>query len=423
RRGDDVWTNYSAATTDDDGSPPFTGLVGDNVQAVVADGDRVWVGSAEAVWNGQRRGYDDGGVSVFDGEKWTARTVASTGGTEAGLRSGGVAALAVGCDGALWIGSGTSWTDGAGVDVLVARSAPHDPAQDAWGRFAFPDLASDEVAAMAADCAGAAMWVGSRDHSLKGDWSDGGLARFAAATGAWSRFDAADGLESYSAGRIRGEALSVAVAPGGGVWVGSFGTRRMTQEELIATAPYWPAVVNRFTGDRWSHTIFEDLGRVGSVAVAADGTVWAAATRGGAARDSVDPENWRSDRRLPGVLLLAEDGVWRGLDEHTGGLPANDVSVVAVDPEGGVWVGTEGWGLGVYRPGEAPSTATPTTDAPSPTPSPPATLAPSPGTSATPGGTPTATAVGPGATATATGPRPTPAYRIFLPAAYVSGGA
>jgi hypothetical protein len=301
--------------------------------------------------------------------------------------------LEVGCGGELWIGTGADWTEGRGVSVLTAP-APHDPAQDTWSAFEFPDVASNEVADVATDCERGRVWVGSWHHTINGGWADGGVARLQASTGEWTRYDETSGLDTYSAGRIKGEAGSLAVAADGDVWVGAFGTTAMTEAALIGSAPYWPASVNRLDGDDWSVTTFPGLGWIGSLALDGEGAVWAATTRGGTARDSTDPDNWRNDRYLPGLLIWSADG-WHRLTASAAGQPSNDIAAVAAAPDGTVWVATEGWGLARYGPNDAAPTPTRENDAPSPTPSstptatPTGLVSPTPTGSRTPSASPT----------------------------------
>ncbi|MFQ5460433.1 MAG: two-component regulator propeller domain-containing protein, partial [Anaerolineae bacterium] len=194
---------------------------------------------------------------------------------------------------------------------------------------------------------------------------------------------------------------------------GTYGQADTTQKRLIEDRPYWPAVLNTWDGAAWSARVFAGAGWVSSQARDASGAVWVALSRGGAARESIDPENWRFDRHLPG-LMREDGGTWQGLGTAAG-LPANDVTVVAVAPDGAVWVGTQGWGLGEYRPEAAAPTATATSAA-----RPPAATATREATAT--GGvtaTPSVTAPTPGgatATPTRAGTRPAGGATLYLPA-------
>jgi len=417
-RHDDTWTHHTAAGTDADGAAPWTGLAGDNVHAVLADGERVWFGSTESTWDQGRRAYADGGLSVFDGEQWTARTVATSGGADGGPLSGSVSSLAAGCKGELWVGTGNAWDYwGGGVNELTPGASVHDRSGDRWVRHRHPALASNNTTGIAVNCSELRAWVSAEHHVTQGEppgmagagnLVGGGMAVRDMTAGTWTRFGKREGFESYARSFIDGEATTVTLGPDGTVWAGAYGTRAMETSQLVSMRPFYPAVLNAraFGAGAWANHVFRGAGYVSSVAVDGDGRVWAATSRGGAARDSGRPENWRVDRDRGGLMVL-DDGAWLRLDTANSGLPSNDLSVVAVAPNGDVWVASEGWGVARYMVGEAAPTPTATSDAPTPTasPTPPVT----PGTAE-----PTPTSDG-----TATGqPRPTlapGANELFLP--------
>jgi ligand-binding sensor domain-containing protein len=390
---DDEWSHFSRLGTDADGRYPWTGLAGDNVQALAIQGDRVWLGSVESLWNQGRKAYDDGGLSVFDGRSWTARTVESTGGADQGLQFGGVTSLAKGCQGDLWIGTGSQAAAlGDGVAVLKPGASVHQPTQDSWAHHRFPELASNNTSAIDIDCASGEVWVASAHHrsvaddkgSPSGLLIGGGVARFAVADDRWTVSDTRSGLESFQKGSLRAEALSVAALGDGRALVGTYGTRSTTGQQIIAERPYWPAALNLGAGDSWSNRVFEQGGMLRALAIDGRGRVWAGTSRGGAASESVAPEGWRQDRDMPGLFVfdspdLSEQPVELSV-EHSG-IASTDISAIAVAPWDGeeIWIGSEGWGLMRYRAAGTPPTATPALDPP-PTPTDGAALAtPTPG--------------------------------------------
>jgi hypothetical protein len=413
---DDVWRSYTARSTDDNGQLPWSGLVGDNVHAVLVAGDRVWAGAAETVWDAAKGRYADGGLSLFDGSAWTARRVDNTG-SPAGLKDGSVSALARGCAGELWVTTGTAADNsGGGVMSLVVAGDGRTLATDRWQSSAYPELPSNNILDVSVDCAAGKVWVAAAHHDISGKWEGGGAAVRDLSTGKWTKYDAANGLESYrdaSPGiRVDAEARSVLAGPNGSAWVGTYGTRSLKTAELVKTRPYWPAVANRFDGQAWQADVLRGAGWVSSIARDLDGRLWYGTSRGGLAREDAEPENWRVDRVLPGPVtsptptprasatasrtptpprtpqatrtatavpprelagqgggLFIQDGTsWVRLDMGSSGIPANDISVVAVGPDGDVWVGTEGWGLARLELGADPPTPTPTPDLLTPTP-------------------------------------------------------
>ncbi|MFN2115816.1 MAG: two-component regulator propeller domain-containing protein [Anaerolineae bacterium] len=363
--GDDNWTTYDTLSTDGNGAPPWTGLSGDNVQALLLRGDEVWVGSAQTQWDGSSKRFVDGGLSVFDGSQWTARPAGnSASGDELGR--GGVSALADGCDDELWLTTGNNWDHrGSGVYALQTGGSIHSTGDDTWQPHRFPQVASANAGAIATDCDRRRVWVGST-HQLNdsetggpiGQWAKGGVSMLSLGSGAWTKYDTSDGLESYDAGDIDAEIVTIAGGPNGTVWAGAYGTSDMDAASLVATKPYWPAVVNTWNGSAWSHQVLDLAGLVSSVALDTDGRLWVATSRGGAARTSVNPDNWPSDHGLGG-LYVKQGSAWSRLLARSHGIPSNDLSVVRVAPDGSVWVGTEGWGLARFEPGAEGPTATP----------------------------------------------------------------
>jgi ligand-binding sensor domain-containing protein len=288
-----------------------------------------------------------------------------------------VSALAGGCDGELWIGTGNQWDNvGSGLTVRAAGTDVHTPAADRLTRHVYPQVASANTNAIAADCARRRVWVGHMHHVNTaetggpiGQWAGGGLSRWDLGAASWARFGSQDGLETFAAAGIRGEVASVAVDAAGAVWAGAFGTTSMDAGALVATRPYWPAVLNRFYGSAWENWTFDRSGVVSSVALDRGGRVWAATSRHGMTRDSVSPDNWPTGDAVGG-LMVGTGTQWARFTSRDDGLPSNDVSVVREAPDGTIWIGTLGWGMARFEPGAPPRTATPTRNLPTRTPSP-----------------------------------------------------
>ena len=398
---DDVWKVYNTVNTDPDGKVPWTGLTGNNVHAVMLRGDQVWAGSATTAWDGKV--YSDGGLAVFDGSRWTARTVASTKrGNVPGLRSNGVTALAAGCGNEVWAATGSPWdVAGTGLDRLKLGASVHDAAADAWTAFSYPKLPSNNLTDVALDCAAGTAWVAAAHHLSEPDpisgtgggrWTGGGVGAGKLSDDSWARFDVTSGLESFGENGSKGEAFAVLPAPDGGVWAGTLGSKGLSAAAMVAQKPYFTAQLNRRTGSTWSKESFVGAGWISGIARDGEGRLWVATSRGGLAREAADPEGWRTDRRNGG-LRVHDGAAWRTLDVAGSGIPSNDISAVAVAPNGDVWIATDGWGMARFAVGAATPTPTSTVVVPTlePSPTTPATLSPTPG-----GGTvePTPTAVG-----------------------------
>jgi hypothetical protein len=384
---DDIWQQHTTVSTDADGKPPWAGLPGNNVLAIAVNGDQVWLGSTQTEWNATAKAYQDGGLALFDGARWTSRTVDTTKkGQTPGLRANGIASLATGCAGEVWVGLGSPWDFvGAGVNLLKPGTAIHDLAADTWTSYNYPELASNNTTDLAVDCAAGKVWVAAQHHisesvmgSPGGNWVGGGVAVQDVASGKWTRYDVGTGLQSYGKGTVKGEAQSVAVGPGGTAWVGAYGTKDMETATLVKQKPYWPAILNAWGGSAWTNQSFPGAGWPSSIARDAAGRLWVTTSRGGLARESYEPESWRVDR-VGGGLRVFDGSAWTTLDVAASGLPSNDLSVVAVAPDGDIWVGSDGFGLARFEVGATLPTPTPDFGAPSPTPT------------ATPSATPTET--------------------------------
>jgi len=381
---DDIWTHYTTLGTDADGRAPWSGLAGDNVHAVEVRGDRIWFGSIESVWHRpdpEMPGwYLDGGLSVFSGGSWTVRNVENTGGEEVGLRDASVSAIASGCDGELWIGTGNPWdANGAGVAALSVPGSVHVRTEDVWalhdyaGKAELDSIPSRNITSISVDCSSRDVWASGTHHvklpeggSPGGILMGGGASDYDLDLGAWTRHDTRHGLQSFASGEILAEAITVLADSGGAAWVGTYGNPDMDSGDLIESKPYWPAKLNRWDGAEWSADTFERGGWVSSVARDLDGRLWAATSRGGAAREAIDPDTWRADHDVAGLWLRGEEG-WEALWAAGNGPASNDNAVVRVAPDGSVWVGSEGGGIARFRSGDAEPTPTPTTTGPRPT--------------------------------------------------------
>jgi hypothetical protein len=170
------------------------------------------------------------------------------------------------------------------------------------------------------------MWAGSQY----------GISHFA---GAWTTYTAGKDLPG-------GNVLSVAVAPDGAIWVGTYS-----------------GGVSRFYGASWTTFSTADGlldANVYAIAVGYDGTVWAGTHIGLA---HFDGSTWVSYTAADGLstpsttdLVVARDGsvwgaAWPGVYHFDGstwtfytvddGLPGENINAIAIDNDNTVWVGGE----------------------------------------------------------------------------------
>ncbi len=408
---DDTWTQFTKEGTDNNGRKPWSGLGSNNVSSLAMDGDNVWFGTQSVTVEGFR--FTDGGLSVYDGDRWTNRTVASTGGSSAGLRWDPITAVGLGCHGEIWVGLGILGESfGFGINVLDPRGAPHDTTNDAWwSPFEYDRIVSNLITGISPNCDRDRLWVAGAPFQTDFGPRGGGVGMYDYGAGRWTNYTTNDGLESYIGSGTTGQGQSVTVGPSGQAWAGTWGTTDMPRVDLIANWPYVPAVVNWFQDGNWQHRVWDGDGWVSSIAVDENGVTWVGTSRGGLDIDQNGQEDDEVAGRGAGGIHLTNGTDWVTWTPDNSPLAADDIAVIRVAPDGDVWVGTSGWGVMRFHPGE-PATPTPTrtsTPAP-PTPTSTDTATPTPTSTATPTATltssvtPTPTSTSP---ATFT-PTPTP---------------
>jgi ligand-binding sensor domain-containing protein len=294
--GTATWRTYDVAD----------GLPSQDITAVaVGDDGWVWAGS-----------YDNG-VAVLEpgATRWTAiapeKFVAGDDATaKSGPGAARVADIAVGPDGRVWVAHGREDVDKPALSVYA-------PADRAWhhispvtpGTDATDGPATDHVLALAFDDEGV-LWLGT--------WGRG-IQTFDASADTWARITAQDGL--------CGDNVWALATDRGNVWAACEGDRG---------AAHWD-------GDQW--TIWRTDGANGSGAGLPTDAVRAVA----AARDVV----WLGTNGVGsgGLGIVPVDGASVGepLSTSLTTPPSNDVTALAVDPEGGdLYAGTRGQGLMIF---------------------------------------------------------------------------
>lgn len=408
---DDTWTQFTKENTDDVGQHPWSGLSSNNLTSLAIDGDDVWFGgrSVKGEWRTEGWVWLDGGLSVYNGEDWTNRTMASTGGGSAGLRGDTLSDVAVGCQDEIWIGVGGYDPDigplGLGINILDPAGAPHNLTNDEWrDPFQYDQILSNLITEIVPDCERGRMWIGHAPHLTDFGLRGGGVGYYAYATEQWTQYTTADGIESYvtvnTTGQdTTGEVQSVAMGSDGRVWAGTWGTQTMTRVDLISDWPYVPAVVNTFQDSNWQSRQFDYDGWVSAIAEDQNGVVWIGTSRGGIDTNQDGQEDDDVSGRAKGGIHLTDGTDWVTWIPDTpstnlaqrSSLVTNDIAVIEVGPDGDVWIGTQGWGVMRFHPGE-PATATPTTTSVEPaTPTPTSTITPTPTDISPPSPTPTPT--------------------------------
>jgi signal transduction histidine kinase/ligand-binding sensor domain-containing protein len=184
---------------------------------------------------------------------------------------------------------GNLWAGSNGSGVMRLRDGPFTSFTTREG------LSHDFVYAIREDAQGT-LWAGTSD----------GLNRFDGR--AWTQ-------EPSCGGRLHNVVRSLALAPDGALWAGTYGTG-----------------VCRRDGGRWTTYRRQDglaHDSVRSVLPARDGSIWVG-TIGG--------------------LSLLRDGAWRTFTVRDG-LPVNSVIALLEDSQGRLWVATDGGGIARYSDG------------------------------------------------------------------------
>jgi sugar lactone lactonase YvrE len=241
--------------------------------AVDAEG-RVWV-------------IKDGGVSIFDGQKWNHYQWQ-------------LEALLC-CNGVAFDSESRAWlTRLFGVSVVEEGKWTHYEAE-VFGLGASPGSIND-ITTDAQD----RVWVATGSGITVFDGSS------------WTPFDVSLWSSPETSGLVINEANSIAAAPDGRIWVGH------NQGVSVFDGSDW---VNY--GAPWDEPDVDvpELSVVQAVTVAGNGSVWAVT--------------------LEGDVAALIDGQWTVYDRSNSGLLGGRGTSIAVDPQGRLWVGT-GWQVTVF---------------------------------------------------------------------------
>jgi hypothetical protein len=319
RRADGGWQTFTRAST--------AGKLGSDSIADIAiePGGVVWVATRETTYDTKAAVWADGGLSRFDGTSWTLLR-----GTEAGLPSNHLSALALDRRGRLWVGTGA--TDrgpkehayrGWGLAVI-------DTATRRWERtFTYPTLSSNNVTDIVVS--GNLVWVATAyffyvDTRPGGAQVSigGGVSVYNTDTGQWRKITDQQGLTPSV--RARGGAAtlldlrSILVAPDGAIWAGGAAYPNATFVEDVVP----DGVVDVIGTDRVTTHRFAQAGAVTGLGADGGGFVWAAT-------------------RADGAFVKVDDG-WLHQRRTRGGLPSSDLSTMSFSG-GETWLGTSRHGL------------------------------------------------------------------------------
>jgi len=305
-----------------------------NANSRLSDNARVLAASRDALWVGT----GGRGVSVFHGGVWSS--LRDCGNANRCIQDDYVTALAVGGDGAVWVGTSRFNGRGTGLNILDHRGTPGDPDDDAWGVLrAIDGLPAELVHAILPVGADATVWLGVADLDPQGLMHGRGLMHLQNDRRTMAHRSSADAGTGAPAGN---DITAVRRNPASGeLWVGTAGSG----VSVRGTDGAWRAYTRSGTGGGLASDDVADM------AIEPGGVVWVATRQ--TTFDGV------LGRWSDGGLSRYEDGRWTTLSGTESGLPSNHLSALALDGRGKLWVGTgatdrgpkehafRGWGLAV----------------------------------------------------------------------------
>lgn len=333
RGADGAWRQHTRASTEG-------GLAGDAIADIVIEpSGTVWIGARQSLFDAARRAWTDGGLSRFDGARWTRLA-----GAAGGLPADHVSALALDGRGKLWVGTGATDRGPKEFHYRGWGLAVVDTATGRWERtFTHPQLASNNVTDLA--IRGHELWVATAyffyvDPRPGGAQfnTGGGLSVHDLDSGTWRSFTDRDGLPP--AVRDRGnraliDLRSVHVDAGGTVWTGGVAAIDATGDGDAQPDGFVAALRDGAP----SVERLEQTGAIVALSSDGQGALWAAS-------------------RADGLRVRPPDGRWIRQRAAPGGLPSNQLTALRFDAAGG-WLGTADQGLAVLRPPTAPSAPPP----------------------------------------------------------------
>ncbi len=293
---------------------PAQGLPSTEIKALARDHDGyLWIATADGLAR-----YDGVGMRVWRYDP----------GNAAGLPGNNIQALMVDADDRVWIA-----VEGAGISVLDAKRYVFAH----YNRSSHPQIGSDDTWAFAHQ--GNTVWFGTYEGGLYRLQPDGSIAGF------HDDPDVANGLPSDTI-------ISLAVDANGSLWIG-------TDKGLAVLRDGQPHAVH-LPGADGPPLVY-------SLSVASDG-LWVGTSKGIWRRDAAgawsQPE-WSSMFERPNAVKAIvrdhEGSYWivsqRGLWRQQGGTPPTpesgtslgglrSISTLLLQPDGMLWVGVQGSGLG-----------------------------------------------------------------------------
>lgn len=311
-----AWTVWSRDTAPE---------LSDTTTALAAASDALWVGTIGR------------GLAAWDGSRWHG--LRDCGDDAACIGDNFVTALAVGGDGALWVGTARFNGQGSGVALLDPRGTPGSAADDAWFALRGDSAPGGALIHAILPDDDATVWFGSADRDPEGMVHGRGLGR----------------LEADRRTMVLRQSTEVAGGALPDNDITTVATHPTTGELWVGTSRSGLAV--RAADGSWRHITRAGTGgglgsdAIADIAIEPSGVVWVATRQ---VTFDAAKRAWTD-----GGLSRFDGTAWTRLAGADSGLPSDHLSALALDGRGKLWVGTgatdrgpkehayRGWGLAV----------------------------------------------------------------------------
>ncbi len=294
-----TWTAHDSARSSD---------LSDSVRVLATGANALWAGT----WGR--------GLQAYAGSGWTGYRDCDS--DARCIMSDYVSSLAVGADGAVWVGTARFNERGQGLNILDSRGTPTNVDDDAWYALRETNgMPGDLIRSILPDVDGS-VWMGVAELDPEGRPHGRGLARLLGDRQTIDLIRMQDRAGGGLGGLPDNDITALMRHPvTGELWVGT------ARDGLAVREPggRW----RRYTRENTDGGLASDA--IADIAIEPGGIVWVATQQ-----ITYDGE---SQRWVDGGLSRFDGLAWRKLTTAEG-LPSNHLSALALDGRGKLWVGS-----------------------------------------------------------------------------------
>ncbi len=301
-------------------------VMSNNVRAVSGGPRALWIGTAGR------------GLVAYDGAQWHAHM--DCGDDARCIQDNYVTAVAAGADGAVWVGTSRFNGRGTGLGVLDPGQTPVDETDDAWHVVDAADGLPGALVRAILPAPDGTVWIGTSDLDSSSLSHGTGLAHLLADR---ATIEVHRTGTSMSAGPADNYVSAVAWHPTmRELWIGT----RRAGIDVMEPDGGWRHYSAASTGGGLASD------HVSDIAIEPNGVVWVATRE---STFDASRSEWTD-----GGLSRFDGASWRVFSGPQSGLPSDNLSALALDGRGRLWVGTgatdegakehafRGWGLAVF---------------------------------------------------------------------------